>query len=141
MNRDFTPLLVELATKVWRLQGKLAAEGGTARMDGAAKVLRAVSRQLDSMADALADAHVVVQSHTGDPFDDGQRVEVIARAPSDLVLRETVAETVTPTVYIDGLVKQMGQVVVATPVSASGSEPAETQADRQVEEPADARQG
>jgi hypothetical protein len=121
-GKDFRPVLVELATGVWRLRGKLAADAGGDR-EHSVKLLRSISRQLDSMADALADAGVQVQSHTGEAFDAGQSVEVIAYAPSGSVDRETVAETITPTVYLDGQIVQMGQIIVATPEFGVAAQP------------------
>lgn len=111
---DFTPVLVELATGVWRLRGKLTANeaGGT---DDSAKLMRSLKRQVNSMADALHDAGVQVQDHTGEPFDPGQSVDVVAYAVSREVGRETVVETITPTVYINGHITQRGQIVVAGP--------------------------
>jgi molecular chaperone GrpE (heat shock protein) len=111
---DFTPVLVELATGVWRLRGRLAAnEPG--ETDDSAKLMRSLKRQLTSMADALHDAGVQVQDHTGEPFDAGQSVDVVAYAASNDVGRETVTETITPTVYINGHIVQRGQIVVAGP--------------------------
>ncbi|WP_067903383.1 hypothetical protein [Nocardia vaccinii] len=114
-DKDFRPLLADLATGVWRLSNKLADDDAGA---DPAKLLRAVTRQVTSMADALAEAGIRVQSHTGEPFDGGQSVQVIAYAPSAAVDREQVAETIMPTVYADGLLVQMGQIIVATPESA-----------------------
>jgi hypothetical protein len=111
---DFTPVLVELATGVWRLRGKLAAnEPG--ETDDSMKLMRSLKRQLNSMADALHDAGVQVQDHTGEPFDAGQSVDMVAYAVSSEVGRETVVETITPTVYINGHIMQRGQIVVAGP--------------------------
>jgi hypothetical protein len=110
---DFTPLLVELATGVWRLHSKLTA---TEPDEGdSAKLLRSLTRQVNSMSDALDEAGVHVQDHTGRPFDAGQSVDVVAYATNDAVSRETVAETITPTVYIDDRIVQRGQIVVAGP--------------------------
>ncbi|MEU1203689.1 hypothetical protein [Nocardia sp. NPDC005825] len=113
-GKDFRPVLVEMATMVWRLQSKLAANSA-ADGDDSARLLNSLSRQVDSMAHALADAGVQVQSHTGEAFDPGQSVEVIAFAPTDSADRETVLETITPTVYLDGRLVQRGQIIVATP--------------------------
>ena len=114
-DKDFRPLLADLATGVWRLGNKLADNDADA---DPAKLLRAVTRPVTSMADALAEAGIQVQSHTGEPFDGGQSVQVIAYAPAPGVDRERVAETIMPTVYADGRVVQMGQIIVATPESA-----------------------
>jgi len=119
---DFTPVLVELATGVWRLRGKIAANGCTKASDPA-KLLQSMARQLDSMADALLEAGVQIQDHTGQPFDSGQSVEMVAYAANDATVRETVIETITPTVYIGGHVVRRGQIVVAgpTPEPATGT--------------------
>ncbi|RMI29111.1 hypothetical protein [Nocardia stercoris] len=109
-DKDFRPLLVELATGVWRLRTKV--EAGTQDPD---RLLKSLARQLDSLNDALTEAGVVVQSHTGERFDAGQSVEVVAYAPSAAVRHETVTETITPTVYLDGKLAQLGQIVVAIP--------------------------
>lgn len=111
---DFTPVLVELATGVWRLRGKLATNEPGETADSA-KLMRSLKRQLTSMADALHDAGVQVQDHTGEPFDAGQSVDMVAYAVSSEVGRETVVETITPTVYINGHIMQRGQIVVAGP--------------------------
>lgn len=113
-GKDFRPVLVDMATMVWRLQGKLAANS-VAHGDDSVKLLNALSRQVDSMAYALMDAGVQVQSHTGEAFDPGQSVEVVAFEPTDSADRETVLETITPTVYLDGVLVQRGQIIVATP--------------------------
>ncbi|MQY20483.1 hypothetical protein [Nocardia macrotermitis] len=115
-DKDFRPLLADLATGVWRLNNKLTDNAAEAEADPA-KLLRALSRQVTSMADALAEAGIQVQSHTGEPFDGGQSVQVIAYAPAATADRERVAETIMPTVYVDGQLVQMGQIIVATPES------------------------
>jgi hypothetical protein len=111
---DFTPVLVELATGVWRLRGKLATNE-LDETDDSAKLMRSLKRQVTSMADALHDAGVHVQDHTGEPFDAGQSVDMVAYAVSTEVGRETVVETITPTVYVNGHIMQRGQIVVAGP--------------------------
>jgi molecular chaperone GrpE (heat shock protein) len=119
---DFTPVLVELATGVWRLRGKLAANEPD-ETENSAKLMRSLKRQLTSMADALHDAGVHVQDHTGEPFDAGQSVDVVAYSVSSEVGRETVVETVTPTVYINGHITQRGQIVVAGPDAGQAPTP------------------
>jgi hypothetical protein len=110
---DFTPLLVELATGVWRLNGKLTANGSD---EGeSAKLLRSLSRQVSSMSDALDEAGIDIQDHTGEPFDAGQSLDVVAYATNAAMSRETVVETITPTVYVEGRIAQRGQIVVAGP--------------------------
>jgi molecular chaperone GrpE (heat shock protein) len=110
-DKDFRSALIKLATGVWRLQGKLAATDA----ENMSKMLGSLIRQVDSMADILAESGVKVQSHTGEPFDAGQAVQVIAFTPASGVERETVIETISPTVYLDGQLARLGEIIVATP--------------------------
>lgn len=118
-DKDFHPLLVDLATGVWRLSDKLGTDSESLA-DDPVKLLKSITRQVNSLSQALADAGVVVQSHTGDRFDAGQSVEVVAFAPSGSVTCEMVSETITPTVYIDGQLSQRGQIIVAVPEDGAG---------------------
>jgi len=111
---DFTSVLIELATGVWRLSGKIAANGLDETSNSAA-LMRSLTRQVSSMADALSEAGIHVQDHTGELFDAGQSVDMVAYAVNGMLSRETVVETITPTVYIHGHIVQRGQIIVAGP--------------------------
>jgi hypothetical protein len=103
---DLNMLVNELATGLWRLHGKVA--GGTGQ-------LRPIRRDVQAMLDTLTESGIEVQSHNGLPFDGGLAMHVIAFQPTAGIEREIVAETVRPSVYVDGRLAQFAQVVVATP--------------------------
>lgn len=117
--------LADLATNLWRLGKKLAeadaeAEAETeaatagARGTGATSRRRA-TRHLRAALDALDKAGVRAQDHDGTPFDMGLALDVLAYQPVPEATRETVHETVRPSVYRDGRRIQLGQVIVARP--------------------------
>lgn len=81
-----------------------------------------MARHLRSAHDALAGTGVVVRDHDGMEFDIGFALDVLAYQPDPRVTRETVLETVRPSVFRDGHCIQMGQVIVARPPGAARPE-------------------
>jgi hypothetical protein len=79
--------------------------------------MRVFGRHLGSVSDALASFGVEVQDHTNQPFVTGLALDVIAFEPSTAVQRETVVETVSPSIYWGNHKLQTGKVIVATPSS------------------------
>ena len=58
---------------------------------------------------------IAIQDHLDQPYDSGQLLDVLAFQPTPGIEREVVAETIRPTVYLQGQQIQKGQVIVATP--------------------------
>jgi hypothetical protein len=121
-------LLVDLATSLWRLGKKLAESAESAGSAGSssesngpgpgrasAAARRKETRHLTAALDALAAAGVRAQDHDGTDFDLGLALEVLAYQPLPHATRETVHETLRPSVFRDGRRIQMGQVIVARP--------------------------
>ncbi|MFB9907496.1 hypothetical protein [Allokutzneria oryzae] len=102
--------LADVATAVWRLSTKLADESSPAR------------RHAQTAMDALAEAGIEVQSYRDQGFDPGLAIRVLAFQPRPGLARETIVETVRPTIYLHGKVIGMGEVIVGTPVSESTAE-------------------
>jgi hypothetical protein len=129
--------LVDLATSLWRLGKKLAESAESAESAGSADsadsagsssesngpgpgrasaaARRKETRHLTAALDALAAAGVRAQDHDGTDFDLGLALEVLAYQPLPHATRETVHETLRPSVFRDGRRIQMGQVIVARP--------------------------
>jgi len=84
--------------------------------------MRRAYRHLESTWDALGEAGVEIQDHTNDRFDSGQSLKVLAFEPTEGVAEERVSETVKPTVYFKGSVIQRGEVIVATPQTATAND-------------------
>ncbi|CAG7646817.1 hypothetical protein [Actinacidiphila bryophytorum] len=107
--------LADLATQLWRLGRKLAEPPPDDRGPGGAAARRKESRHLRAAQDALGKAGVRAEDHDGTEFDIGLTLDVLAYQPVPGATRETVHETVRPSVYRDGRRIQMGQVIVAQP--------------------------
>lgn len=104
-------LLADLATSLWRLRGRmLEPETGLPK-----DAFRREYRHVEAMWDALAQAGMEVQDHTGAPYDVGMSLKVLTFQPAPGVPRERVQETLKPSLYWQGRSIQMGEVIVETP--------------------------
>lgn len=109
---DINPnLFSEIANAVWKAKQKLLS-AGKGEFQGE---IRSIFRYIDSISDALTEAGIQIQDHTNEPFDSGQSLEVLAFQPTTGISRDTVVETIRPSVYLMGRRIQMGQVIVASP--------------------------
>jgi hypothetical protein len=84
--------------------------------------LRPLARHVSVICDRLSELGLQIQDHTGDSFDSGQSLEVLAFQPTDGITGETVLETVRPTIYFSGRRILMGQVIVGTPATDPSSQ-------------------
>ncbi len=79
--------------------------------------------------DTLEENGLEIQDHTGDRYISGQALKAHFEAAPDLA-EDTIIDTIKPTIYLDGRIIQMGEVVVGTPDLAappSSEPPAPTQ--------------
>lgn len=108
-------LLAELATDVWSLRSNPEVE--------------------DVLAFLSANG-IEIQDHTGNAFDSGQALRVLAFQPTPGVQREVVQETLKPTIYFKGRHVQMGEVIVASPEKKSAKPPVEPKVEAATPAPA-----
>lgn len=110
--------LAQTGTGLWRLRQNMLRPGS----DQPHEEMRRPFRHLQSVLDVLAAEGVTIQDHTDSLFDSGMSLQVIAFQPTPGIERERVAETIKPTIYLDGRMIQMGEVIVATPESETSPE-------------------
>ena len=121
--QSISPIKIELASFVdlgcaaWKLRQKMFDQTTGEPKDD----LRHLARHVQVIWERLSELGLQIQDHTGNAFDSGQSLEVLAFQPTRGISRETVIETVRPTVYFGGKRILMGQVIVGTPDN-SGSE-------------------
>ena len=108
-------ILSDLGYAVWRLRQKMFDhESGAPKEE-----FRQLSRHVATISDRLADIGLQIQDHTGDIFDSGQSLEVLAFQPTPGVSGERVIETVRPTLYLSGHRILKGQVIVGIPENST----------------------
>jgi hypothetical protein len=109
--------VADIATNMWRVLKRFSDNG-----DGElSKAQRMATRNLTAMSDRLSTAGVRVQDHDGMPWDPGMSLKAIAYEPRPNLGRETVVETVRPTVYRGGQCIQFGHVIVGVPEKGQDS--------------------
>jgi hypothetical protein len=105
--------LAEVGTGLWRLRQKMLQPG----TDRPLEDMRRAYRHFESVWDALARDGVKIYDHTGEDFDAGRSIKVLAYQPTAGLSRERVLETIKPTIYVNDDRVQMGEVIVGTPES------------------------
>ena len=109
------PILSDLGCAVWRLRQRIFdQESGAPKEE-----FRQLCRHVSTISDRLADMGLQIQDHTGDVFDSGQSLEVLAFQPTPGVCGEKVIETVRPTLYVSGHRILKGQVIVGIPENST----------------------
>jgi hypothetical protein len=113
---DWQQLLADLVTSFWRLRRRAAElERGTPGE------LSRMRRDLEALADRLADAGVEVLDHTGEPYDAGKSLRVLTFQPTPGRSREEISETLKPSVSYRGQWLQIAEVIVAMPTTQGRS--------------------
>ena len=106
-------VLVEVATNAWKARARLAGSGQGEQPPE----FRRLERNIDAIIDSLAKFEILAQDHTGEAFDFGLPIKVVASQPQPGINRDVVTETIRPTVTFRGKILQRGEVVIATPLS------------------------
>ena len=110
-------VLVEIATNAWKARTRLAGSGQSEQQP---PEFRRLERNIEAIIDSLAKFEIKAQDHTGEAFDFGLPIKVVASQPQPGIARDVVTETIRPTVTFRGKILQRGEVVIATPASEEG---------------------
>ncbi|HVT04952.1 MAG TPA: hypothetical protein VHL58_16435 [Thermoanaerobaculia bacterium] len=100
-----------MATSVWKARRRLRDNVSGELQDE----LRRVSRHLESAMEAMRELGLEVKDHTGQAFDYGLLLKVVATQRTPGIYKEYVIETIRPTIYWQEQIVQIGEVVIATP--------------------------
>ena len=103
-------LLAELVTALWRIRRRMA--GGTA---APGDPMRRTQRDLDAIWDRLTQAGMEVLDHTGDAYQAGKSLKVLAFQAMPEVHQRQIVETLKPTIYFRQEWLQLGEVIVGIP--------------------------
>lgn len=116
-EEDLLDLLADIGTVIWRLQRRVTT---TVEVT---EDIRRISRDLESAWDAMRQGSIEIKDHTGEKYDGGMALRVIAFQATPDLSREKVTETIKPTIYFRDKIIQMGQVIVGVPETDTASKP------------------
>jgi hypothetical protein len=111
--------MADIATNIWKAKCKMIDSGtGEVRED-----MKRVFRHVDGALETLSTLGLELKDHTGDAFDYGMPLKVVTTQESQGITRETIIETLRPTIYWQKQIIQHGEVVIGTPPAPSPSSP------------------
>lgn len=109
--------LVSIATNVWRARRKM-----TDRTSGEIRdEMKGVNRHIEAIGRALNDLGIEIRDHTGEAYDEGQPLKVIAFKVVPGLKAPCVSETLLPSIYWKNRLVQNGEVEIATASSTDTS--------------------
>ncbi len=114
---DYLKALVSIATNAWRAKIKMVdATTGEVREE-----MKRVYRHIEAIYRSLAEVGIVIRDHTGDAYDEGQPMKVVASKPTSGLDKKRVNETLLPSIFWNNRLVQNGEIEIATPVSPNSS--------------------
>src|SRR5579859_2703113 len=114
---ESSKLLVALATELFRLRQKMLKHGTAEPREE----VRRAWRHVETMGDLFKQAGYEIQDHSGRRFEIGLDLSVVAYQPTSGIDRETIIETVRPSIYLRGVQIQRGEAVVGNPEPPGGA--------------------
>lgn len=109
---NFLKTMADIATNVWKAKVKMLDSSGETREE-----MKRVYRHVEGVMESFKEIGLEVKDHTGDAFDYGLPLNVVTTQPTQGITKESVIETIKPTVYWQKQILQRGEVVIATPAS------------------------
>lgn len=104
-------LFADVTTGIWRTRLKMLQTG----TDQPYEEMRKAYRPLAATFDLLCQAGIEIKDWTGAPFTSGMIEKVVTFESSPSVLRDTVLETIKPTILYKGQLLQKGEIIVGVP--------------------------
>lgn len=103
--------LADAALGLWRTGRRIDSEDP----DGTSRLTRQLRRHVETAWQGLNGAGITVHQHEDEPYHDGLDLRVAAREPRPGLARETVVETVAPSILRSKKVIRPGEVIVGYP--------------------------
>lgn len=107
--------LAVIATNVWRAKGKMVDPDTGEALDE----MKRPYRHVEAIIDALKQIDVEITDPVGRTYDVGMALKVVATEPTPGLSKDTIKETIRPTVLWQGRFLQVGEVIVGTPQASS----------------------
>lgn len=123
-NEGHVPLtaLCDIALHAWRLQRRM-----TDRTTKEVKEEhRPLARHVTAILDTLERVGLTLRDRETEAYDYGLPEKVVAAERSAAVSRETVLETIRPTLFFRNQIVKAGEIIIALPLEPSASPPADS---------------
>ena len=105
--------MLKIANNAWRAMAKM-----TDTFSGEVKEeFQGIAKPIEGILRGLNEMGFEIKGHTGDPYDEGQFLKVIAAEPKPGISRAYVKETFKPTISFNFKILQPGEIFVETPLA------------------------
>ena len=110
---DILQTLVSIATNAWRAKTKMVDNmTGEVRED-----MKRVDRHIEAIYRNLSEVGIVIRDHTGEAYDEGQPMKVIASKPTQGLQNKRVSETLLPSIFWRDRLIQNGEIEIVAPLA------------------------
>ena len=110
-------MLADVCTGLWRIKQNFSQ----IPMEEMPDKVRRSNRHLDAIMDTLNQGGISIKDHLHEAYDPGMFLNVAAFEPTDGISRDTIIETIKPSVYWEDRCIQSGEVIVGSPKRAEES--------------------
>ena len=122
-TNDILQTLVSIATNAWRAKVKMVDHmTGEVRED-----MKRVDRHIEAIYRNLTEVGIVIRDHTGEAYDEGQPMKVIASKPTQGLQNKRVSETLLPSIFWRDRLIQNGEIEIAAPLATEPTVGPQTQ--------------
>jgi hypothetical protein len=119
---EIEQVLAAIATNTWRAKTKMADPvTGEIREE-----MKRVGRHVEAIYRNLAELGIAIRDHTGEAYDEGQPMKVVASKPTAGLDRKRVSETLLPSIFWKDCLIQNGEIEIAIPITPDASPDNET---------------
>jgi len=109
---EMVTMLVAIATNAWRARAKMTDPvTGEVRDE-----MQRVGRHIEAIFRNLAELGIAVRDHTGESYDEGQPMKVIASKPTPGLDKKRISETLLPSIFWYDRLIQNGEIEIAVPL-------------------------
>lgn len=129
VSADHLGALVSIANNFWRARKRMSDAGDGEVREDMKRIhdrIEAIRRSLGEVGiviryhqevrdESQPKTGIVIRDHTGDAYDEGQPMKVVASKPKPGLDKERVCETLLPSIFWNNRLVQNGEIVTETP--------------------------
>ena len=113
VNKNILPIFLSIATNAWRAKMKMRDNlTGEVRED-----MRRIDRHIEAIYRNLEECGIIIRDHTGDLYDEGQPMKVIASKPVQGLQKKRVSDTLLPSIFWQNMLVQNGEIEIESPLA------------------------
>ena len=116
---DYFRVMAAVANNTWRARNEIIdPRTGQVRED-----MQAIGRHIEAIFQSLAEFGIVVHDHNGQPYEEGQPLNVVETISTPGLDQKVILETVLPSIFWNNRLIQNGEVKISNPAPSGAAIP------------------